>query len=339
MEPVVRERPENAAANPVVTRRRRQTGIILATLAALIALGYGLSQSDFVHQNLEIAWIRLTGQGWTLHGKVTRQQMWSLALGENRLVTVYTPPGYDAPANKTRRYRVLYLLHGSPDDGDGWIRYGRAPEDVDKLITTENFPPLILVCPDAHGDGRLGDSEYMDAPAPQANGQPGKRIATFVTRDVVGWTDRRLRTIPAPAGRLLGGLSEGGYGAVNLGLQHPGEFGTLLAFSGYYTANPYGWARPVWGSNPDPARLRQESPTAYVHADPRWAQTFIYLGDGQSDRDIYRSETAAFEKRLQAAGIASVHRSAPGRHSWDLWRGMLDNALHAVAPRLQGNIT
>ena len=257
--------------------------------------------------------------------------MFSPALGQTRAVLVYTPPGYADPANAHRRYPVLYLLHGSPDAGDGWERYGHASELADELIVKHEIPPLIVVCPDGNGAGRFGDSEYIDAPA--VDERPGLRIATWIVRDLTAWTDAHYRTVPAARGRLLGGISEGGYGAVNLGLQHPDVFGSLIALSGYYAADDAGWARPVWGHHPDPARLRAESPQIYVIGpDPRWRGTFVYLGDGAGDRDWYRRQTATFAARLRAAGIASVNRTAPGRHSWDLWRGLLTDALR----RMQG---
>jgi len=312
--------------------RRRPVVRRLALLALACALGAGLWQSDWVRQNLELAWRRVTGHYWHVRGRERTAQVFSPALGESRAVLVYTPPGYGDPANAARRYPVLYLLHGSPDGGDGWERYGRASELVDKMIVEGQIPPLLVVCPDGNGAGRFGDSEYIDAPA--VGGRPGPRIATWITHDLTAWTDGHFRTIPAARGRLLGGISEGGYGAVNLGLQRPDVFSSLVALSGYYAADDAGWARPVWGRHPDPARLRAESPQAYVSGpDPRWRDTFVYLGDGAGDRDWYRRQTSAFAARLRAAGIASVCRTAPGRHSWDLWRGLLTDALREMQAR------
>lgn len=295
----------------------------------LAALGVGLWQLDWVRQNTEILWRALTGRYWHLHGQERTAQVFSPALGQTRAVLVYTPPGYDAPANAHTRYPVLYLLHGSPDSGDGWERYGHASELVDEMIVKRQIPPLLVVCPDGRGDGRFGDSEYIDAPS--VDGRPGLHIATWITHDLVTWTDKNYRTLPTGRGRLLGGISEGGYGAVNLGLQRPETFSTLIALSGYYTADDAGWARPVWGPRPAPARLRAESPQSYVVGpNPRWRDTFVYLGDGAGDRDWYRRQTATFAARLQAAGIASATRTAPGRHSWDLWRGLLTDALRTL---------
>ena len=47
---------------------------------------------------------------------------------------------------------------------------------------------------------------------------------TFVSRDVVHAIDARYRTIAARDGRAIGGLSEGGYGALNIAMHTPQEF-------------------------------------------------------------------------------------------------------------------
>ena len=49
--------------------------------------------------------------------------------------------------------------------------------------------------------------------------------------------DRRYRTIRSGSGRAIGGLSEGGYGALNIGLHHPGRFRVIESWSGYQRAD------------------------------------------------------------------------------------------------------
>src|SRR5207302_956945 len=65
---------------------------------------------------------------------------------------------------------------------------------------------------------------------------PGEDWATFVSRDVVDAIDTDYRTIASPAGRAIAGLSEGGYGAVNIALQYPNEFRVVESWSGYMRA-------------------------------------------------------------------------------------------------------
>src|SRR5436305_14079586 len=85
---------------------------------------------------------------------------------------------------------------------------------------------MILVMPSG-STGTLTDKEW-------ANGVgAGEGWETFVARDVVHAIDSRYRTIAAQRGRAIAGLSEGGYGAVNMALHHHGEFRVVERWPGY----------------------------------------------------------------------------------------------------------
>src|SRR5262249_37325978 len=60
------------------------------------------------------------------------------------------------------------------------------------------------------------------------------RWEDYLVHDVVPWTDAHLPTIRASAGRVIAGLSAGGYGALDIGLRHLDMFGTLESWSGYF---------------------------------------------------------------------------------------------------------
>ena len=61
-----------------------------------------------------------------------------------RSMRVYTPPGYET-GNK--KYPVLYLLHGSGDDDEGWSTIGRAGFILDNLLAASQAVPMIVVMP------------------------------------------------------------------------------------------------------------------------------------------------------------------------------------------------
>src|SRR5205085_2111226 len=97
-----------------------------------------------------------------------------------------------------------------------------------------------------------------------ANGvRPHEGWETFVARDLVGTVDSRFRTIRAGWARALGGLSEGGYGAINIGLHHPGEFRVLESWSGYERAadinSIFGHEKPLLARNSPLAQLPRDA--------------------------------------------------------------------------------
>ena len=92
---------------------------------------------------------------------------------------------------------------------------------ADGLIHARRVRPFIAVLPPA---GR----------SPQFDGEWTGPWERYVVQDVVPWSDRHLPLAAARRARTLAGFSAGGYGSVDIGLRHPGLFGTLESWSGYF---------------------------------------------------------------------------------------------------------
>jgi enterochelin esterase-like enzyme len=153
---------------------------------------------------------------------------------------------------------------------------------------------------------------------------------TFVASDLVHAIDSRYRTIPTGAARALGGLSEGGYGALNIGLHHPGEFHVLESWSGYEKADNL---RSIFGGNQQ--LLAQNSPLETVDAVApvlRRAHTYVWFYSGTTDR--LRKQNRAFETELVRLGIPHRFFLVRGGHNWGLWRGEASLALLAAENHL-----
>jgi enterochelin esterase-like enzyme len=240
--------------------------------------------------------------------------------GRRQEVDVYLPSGYDN--SPQRRYPVFYLLHGFPGRPAGaFLLTTRLGVVDDILVAKHRAQPVILVMPFG-STGTFTDKEW-------ANGvRRGEGWETFVARDVVRAIDARYRTVPTGAGRALGGLSEGGYGALNIGLHHPGEFHVLESWSGYVRADNL---KSVFGGRR--RLLRENSPlfTLPRVAGPlRAAGTFIWFYSGTDDP--LRKQNAAFAGELARYAVAHRYLELQGGHNWALWRGYA-TAAFLVASR------
>ncbi|MDB5059016.1 MAG: hypothetical protein JWO59_2488 [Chloroflexi bacterium] len=263
------------------------------------------------------------------HGTVVRGIVASPALhGARRSYLVYLPPGYTDPANRGRRYPVLYLLHGSPGTPDDWLRGVHAEYAANEQIAAGLLPPLIMVMPDVNGD-RWRDTQCVN----KWDGTDNEM--DYLVRDVVPTIDARYRTITNPAHRAIGGLSSGGYCAFNVGLRHPALFGTLFSMSGYFHAlrgevfgsnNPYGH---------NPRFLAANSPDRYVGLVPGVRHMHLLIYDSTADGS-YAGFARAFDRQLSHLGIP--HRLVMRHptdfliwdHTWLYWRGAFRQALPAV---------
>ena len=127
---------------------------------------------------------------------------------------IYFPPGYDS--NPTTRYPVLYMLHGVSGTITEWLGYGLLGRAHDMMVAGQ-ISQFIIVLPQ-------GDQGYW---VDQANGGP--LWGTYVARDVVSEIDSQFRTLADRDHRAVGGLSMGGYGALELAILYPDVFGVAGA--------------------------------------------------------------------------------------------------------------
>ena len=255
-------------------------------------------------------------------GSVEQIKVMSPALGgRSQSVYIYLPPGYAAHPNK--RYPVLYLLHGFPGRPLAFLLTVRMGVVEDELVAKHEAQPLILVMPFG-STGTFTDKEW-------ANGigtYEGWR--TFVSRDVVHAIDAHYRTIAASSGRGIGGLSEGGYGALNIAMHSPQEFSLVESWSGYEEAahNHSIFGRQLAGltTNTPLDRLQSVAPTL------RRDQTYFWFYSGSDDP--LRGQNRDFAMALTAARVPHTYLDLRGGHNWALWRGMARRAYLTAAKRL-----
>jgi enterochelin esterase-like enzyme len=292
-------------------------------LAAFLAVGLSGVRAyvdNFVHYRgfpppVEPAYVKQPGS-------LQRLLVPSPALGgRNQEVYVYLPSGY--AQHPHRRYPVLYLLHGFPGRPLAFIETVQMGIVDDKLTAKGRAQPLILVMPFG-STGTFTDEEWVDGQS------PGSGWATFVARDVVHAIDSRYRTISSRSARGIGGLSEGGYGAINIALQHPREFSVIESWSGYQRPDPI---RSLFGTNlqllwaNDPRLLLPQVAPAL-----RKLGTYFWFYSGSTDRMQY--ENAAFAQQLTAARIPHTYIVLHGGHNWAIWRSQATAAYLAAALRL-----
>ena len=255
-------------------------------------------------------------------GSVEHIKVNSAALGgRSQDVYVYLPPGY--ARHPQRRYPVLYLLHGFPGRPLAFILTVRMGVVEDELVAKRQAQPLILVMPFG-STGTFTDKEWADG----AGG--AEAWGTFVTHDVVHAVDARYRTIATRRGRAIGGLSEGGYGAINLAMQHPREFSVVESWSGYERAarNHSIFGRSLAGLELN-SPLDRLGPEARVL---RRLHTYFWIYTGTDDS--LRQQNEQFARALTKAHVAHRYLELAGGHNWALWRGMAWRSYLTAAQRL-----
>jgi len=245
-------------------------------------------------------------------GTIVQDAVVSPALhGAKKPFLVYLPPSYNTPQGRTRHYPTLYLLHGSPGRDIDWFTAGKADQAADTLIALGSIPELILILPD--GNGRPG------ATSEWGNSFDHQNIETYVAVDLVKYVDAKYRTNAQAAYRGIGGLSMGGFGAMNIALHHPNVFGFVIALGGYYVAEG-----SIWGNNV--AYRRANSPLDVLPMDkPAWRMQ-MYIGAATKDQPYYE-DSKQFVQELIRLHIRYHFDIEKGYHSWGVWQTQIYKAL------------
>jgi S-formylglutathione hydrolase FrmB len=164
-------------------------------------------------------------QGRILVDTIRSRSIAGNAIGDtpNREVFVYTPPSYDR--TPTRRFPVLYLLHGFTSHPREWLDGTYQGLDLQQTMDSlwrVDAGEFLVVMPNA--DNAMGGGFYVNSAA-------FGKWEDFVSQELVQYIDARYRTRPDRALRGLAGHSMGGFGALYLAQQHSDVFGAVYAMS------------------------------------------------------------------------------------------------------------
>ncbi len=219
----------------------------------------------------------------------------SKAMGQVRQYGLILPPGYNQ--NPQKRYPVIFMLHGGHDDARAWHdKIGIIPV-LDSLYKSGALPPSIVITPD--GNDKRGSSPLWD---PQYYDGPNGKVGTLIGSELVQVVKSRYRTLESPQFWAIGGLSSGGWGAVNIGLHHLNNFHIMFSQIGYFTDN----------SGPE------NSPQDFVKKIPieQRKHLHIYMDAGKDDlmgKDFLES-SRKFHETLNKLGIDNEFHAFPGGH-------------------------
>ncbi|WP_290059135.1 alpha/beta hydrolase [Amycolatopsis solani] len=227
---------------------------------------------------------------------------------------VVLPPGYDQ--DTARRYPVVDLIHGYPFGGPrDWLTSGDAPGTLLALQQAGVIAPMIVVSVDLTAGNPSTDWECLDVPG-------GPQLETYLTATVVPAVDRHYRTLADRGHRALGGMSGGGFGALNIGLHHVGEFATLVIALPYDDLND---SVGILGGNQ--AAIAANTPRRYLPTMKFTAPISVMLAVGTgAPTDVTTARRIA--DALRARGQeAVVHAERGFNHTWHTARATLPYLL------------
>jgi S-formylglutathione hydrolase FrmB len=245
----------------------------------------------------------------------------SEALGREVSYVVDLPPSYDASGS--RRYPVVYALHGLFEGSGFWERRGLAPI-LAGLRASGAVPEFLVVAVDG------GNSFFVNA--------PGGRYEDMVTKDLVAHVEATYRVVAGRKGRALLGVSMGGYAALHIAFDQPGLVAAVATHSAMLLERipsaEQGAGRwhmaafnKVFGDPIDPALWAENDPLAGARkADPKTVPA-LFMDCGAEDRYGLASGHREMHKILDERGIAHELEIPPGDHGYEFVRARLEKSL------------
>jgi enterochelin esterase-like enzyme len=239
----------------------------------------------------------------------------SEALGRDWNYTIYLPTGYRQDG---ARIPVLYLLHGNNGDANDWLTQGHLQSAADALIERKDIPPVVIVMPQGGTDWYVDRKEKME---------------TAFFNDLLPEIEARYAVSTQRGGRMIGGVSMGGFGALRYALTQPELFcGALVLSPAIYPNEP---PRASAARHVGVFGERQFDPRIWhdlnypAHWDRYMSRPYrlpMFIAAGDDDLTI-QADASTLYTHLRLAGNPAALRIIDGGHTWDVWSALLPAAL------------
>ena len=206
---------------------------------------------------------------------------------------------------------VVYLLHGYNDGFRGWIRI--KPE----LPRIADEKGIIFVCPDGE------NSWYWDSPV-----NPSSRFETFVSKELVQYTDSHYATIANRHARAITGYSMGGHGALWNAIRHKDVFGAAGSTSGGVDIRPFpqNWMmKNQLGEYASNRKRWDEHTVINLVGTLRQGDLALIIDCGEEDFFLEVNKT--LHQRLLALNIDHDFITRSGGHTGQYWANAIDYQL------------
>jgi S-formylglutathione hydrolase FrmB len=196
-----------------MTVQRVTTMAFIVVLASSVGSGQVKTTVPDVVPNARPA----TVERIAIHGKALEGNLEGDAV--DRAVLVFLPNSY--ARERSRRYPVVYGLHGYSIGAEQWSQEIHVPQTIEGAFAL-GAQEMIVVLP---------DSKTVHNGSMYSSSATTGDFENFIARDVVSYIDAHYRTIANRNSRGLVGHSMGGYGASRIGMKHPDVFGGLYIMS------------------------------------------------------------------------------------------------------------
>ena len=224
------------------------------------------------------------------HGKIHAFRFGSRILGNDRMVHVYLPSGYDS----SEEYPVIYA-----QDGSDYLRFGFFDNVLDNLIEERLIAKVLAVFVDP--TNRLSEYDLNDD------------YVDFFAKELIPYIDANYSTMDDPSKRLVSGASFGGLISIYIAFKHPEIFGNVASQSGYLSRKENWMTKQIEKGSKKKIRF---------YLDCGTFETNVGLVFGNFTEGNRRMREA-----LERRGYDFVYQEFHEGHNWGNWSQRISDIL------------
>jgi len=245
--------------------------------------------------------------------------------------SIYLPAGYQ---ENSRKYPVLYLLHGYTDNETGWTSFGEVQTIADAAIAANDATPMIIAMPDAGVDWYI-------------NSYDGKTLyEDFFIKEFIPHIETTFKARGTREYRAVAGLSMGGHGTLVYALKHPDKFAAAAPLSAAVWTKDEVIKTPLdqWNQYFGFIYGQDLEGEARITNHVRQNNGLFLVEDGDAEKikkvkfyidcgddDFLIKGNMALHAAMIDQNIPHEFRVRDGAHDWNYWRTALPNVLSFVS--------
>ncbi|MBN8578819.1 MAG: esterase [Cytophagales bacterium] len=267
----------------------RTVSVVVSILLLISVVAVGQNNDKLAPQGFDVP------RNGIAKGKIDTISYPSKTVGVNRRALVYTPPGY----SKSKKYPVLYLLHGIGGDMKEWLKNGAPQVILDNLYAEKKAEPMIIVMPNGRA---MKDDRNIGNMFDSARVQAFTVFEKDLLNDLIPFIEKKYPALKDRENRAIAGLSMGGGQSLNFGLGNLDKF----AWVGGFSSAPNTKLPEVLVPNPAEAKAKLK---------------LLWISCGDADGLI------SFSKRthdyLYQKDVPHIYYVEPGGHDFKVWKSDL----------------
>jgi enterochelin esterase family protein len=234
--------------------------------------------------------------------------------GNDRTVTIYTPPGYERGGGP---YPLVLAF-----DGEYSLRIGQTNLALDNLIAAGRIPPVVA----AFVWNASPTSRFVELPC-------NDDMPRMLADELLPLLHDGYDVTTDPARVVVSGASYGGLVSSWVAFCRPDLFGNVLSMSGSYwwgQANP--GAKYSYGRDGEPEWLTRQYAAAERKPIRFWVDIgLLEFGSNPNSPGIeHVGSNRHFRNVLQAKGYDVTYLESPGGHDLGIWQDTFARGLQVL---------